>query len=108
VDKGFSIGESFKTTGIENINDAAPAVAATTTIARYTNISAARAPTLPAAVLGKHLWLKDASGACSVINTITWTRAGADTIDTATTLVFNTAFQKAHLFCGAAGVWDVL
>lgn len=107
--KGFEVGERLCTPKVQAIADASTAVDATCAVVRMTSLTAARAPTLPAATgSGRRIMLKDASGSCSAVNTITWTRAAADTIDGATTLVFTVAYQSAELYDAAAGVWDVI
>ncbi len=74
-------------------------VLTTDSVIAYTSISAARVVTLPSVstVTNQEFIIKDESGSCSVVNTITITPASG-TIDGAATLVLNAAYAKAVIY----------
>jgi len=77
----------------------------------YTSISAARIVTLPAAntiTSGKTFTVVDESGSASGVNTITLTRAGADTINGAATTVINSAYGAVKIMCDGTSKWTVV
>lgn len=80
--------------------------------AQYSTLTAARVVTMPAAnAVGIELRVYDASGNCSGANTLTLTRAGADTFADgggATTFVLNTPYASAHVRCIAIGTWKLV
>lgn len=83
-------------------------VLATDRVVSYTSISAARVVNLPAASsfnAGQEVIIGDTSGSCSATKTITITRAGADTIDGATTEVIAAAYGKRRLISDGVSVW---
>jgi len=74
----------------------------------YSSITAARIVTLPAAntcPLGFRLLVLDQSGSASGVNTITLTRAGADTVNGGTTAVINTAYGYRELITDGVSKW---
>jgi hypothetical protein len=90
------------------VADADYTVLATDLDVGYTSISAARVITLPAASAvnaGQVLVIGDVSGSASATNTITITRAGADTINGATTYVIKSANGLARLISDGASKW---
>lgn len=73
-------------------------------LAAYTSITAARVVSLPTAVgrAGRIVWVKDESGAASVVNTITIDPSGAQTIDGAATIAIVTPYGRASLYSDGA------
>jgi hypothetical protein len=74
----------------------------------YSSISAARIVTLPAAntcPAGFRLLVLDQSGSASGVNTITLTRAGADTVNGGTTVVINTAYGFREVVTDGVSKW---
>jgi hypothetical protein len=69
-------------------------------IVGYATLTAARVVTLPDAIspAARYLVVKDESGACSVINTLTLTPVGGQTVDGAATKVINVAYGVARLY----------
>lgn len=83
-------------------------VLATDRVVSYTTLSAARVVNLPAASAfnpGQEVIIGDTSGSCSATKTITITRAGADTIDGATTEVIAAAYGKRRLISDGVSKW---
>ena len=77
----------------------------------YTSLSAARTVTLPAASAyprGQRLTVIDESGSCSATNTITVNRAGADTINGATSQVISLAYGYLALESDGASRWTIV
>lgn len=77
-------------------------------VAQTGTMSAPRTWTLPAANsvnAGQLLVLIDESGTVSTTNTITINRAGADTINGATSAVLRTAYGQARLFSDGVSKW---
>lgn len=56
---------------------------------------------------GHRITIKDGTGNCSAINTITINANGADTIDGAATAVLSTAFASIVLFSDGSGAWYI-
>jgi len=112
----FLIGATvrfYDTAGaVVGVADTAPAIALTTRTVRYTTLTAARAPTLPAAnVVGHEVWIEDSSGAASAVNTITPTAIGADVFDDTAAAAgppIAAPYGSIHVRCVAAGFWKVL
>jgi hypothetical protein len=81
-------------------------------IVAYTSITAARVVTLPAASafqIGQRLTIVDESGSCSGTNTISVTRAGADTINgSASAQVVNLAFGYLAIESDGVSKWTVV
>jgi hypothetical protein len=77
----------------------------------YASISAARVVSLPAAntyPAGQRLTVIDYSGSCSASNTISLARAGADTINGATSQVINQAYGYLALISDGISKWTVV
>lgn len=67
----------------------------------FTSLSAARTVVLPTAIAfvnGSELLIKDESGSCSSINTITISVSGGGTIDGASSIVMSTAYISLKLY----------
>jgi len=96
---------------VQKIADTAYTVLATDGTVIYTSISAARIVTLPTAAafgVGARILVNDASGSASGVNTITLTRAGADTINAGTTSVINVAYGCKELQSDGVSKWTVI
>ncbi len=94
-----------------NVADANYATQTTDQLVAFTAITAARTVTLPAAASvnpGQPLVIVDESGACSATNTITVTRAGADTINGAASAVIASAFGYLELVSNGANKWTLI
>jgi len=107
-------GKDFTNLGgsaTRSVNDVdATATSADGTI-QYSAITAARVVNLPAAnavPAGFRLMVVDFSGNASGVNTITLTRAGADTINGVTTAVINSAYGVRELQSNGATKWTVI
>ena len=93
------------------VSDAAYAALATDRSIAFTALTAARVVTLPASgayPTGTRLVVFDESGACSATNTITLVRAGADTIDGATSAILSSAYGYLALQSNGAGKWTIV
>lgn len=78
---------------------------------QYSSITAARTVTLPAASAvsnGFRLLVVDISGSASGVNTITLTRAGADTINGGTTSAINTGYGCREVTSDGVSKWTVI
>ena len=96
---------------MQSVADANKTLLATDAGAIYTSISAARVVTLPLAnsvPIGKTLIVVDSSGSASGVNTITLTRAGADTINGGTTSAIITAFGDREVMSDGVSKWTVV
>ena len=74
----------------------------------FSSLTAARVVTLPAASsfsAGQTLIIADNSGSCSTTNTITINRAGADTINGATSFLMTSAYGQALLISDGTSKW---
>ncbi len=94
-----------------SVADAAYSALATDRMIAYTALTAARAVALPAAnafPTGTRLIVVDETGICSSSLTITLNRAGADTINGATSLVLNAAYAFAAIESNGSNAWTVL
>lgn len=81
----------------------------TDSIIAYSSLTAARSVTLVApatAGAGRIVTIKDETGACSAINTITVTPASG-TIDGAANKVINTAYGVLRLYCNGANYYTI-
>ena len=90
------------------VADADKTVDATDAFIAYSSLSAPRVVTLPAANAvnaGYVLTVGDESGSCSSTNTLTITRAGADTIDGATTEIIKSAYGFRVLISDGTSKW---
>jgi hypothetical protein len=77
----------------------------------YTSITGARTVQLTASNTfskGSVIEIKDMSGNCSAVNTITVLRAGADLIEGAVSAVINTAYGKLKLITDGTSKWGKL
>jgi hypothetical protein len=95
---------------LHSVADADYTILATDRTTLWTSISAARVATLPAASAlnaGQSLYVGDQSGSASATNTITITRAGADTINGVTTAVISTANGLRELISDGTSKWSV-
>jgi hypothetical protein len=73
------------------------------------SLTAARTWTLPAASAvtgGVHIIIQDAAGGIGAVNTLTVQRAGADTINGATSIVFSTAYDGAVFYSDGTSKWS--
>ena len=86
------------------IADVDSTFAVTDYIVAYSSLSAARVVNLPAAATmsQSEIVIKDESGSCSLVNTLTVTPNGGEKIDGAGTLVINAAYGKARLYSNGA------
>jgi hypothetical protein len=94
-----------------NVADANYAALTTDQLVAFTAITAARTVTLPAAASvnpGQPLVIVDESGACSAANTITVTRAGADTINGAASAVIANPFGYLELVSNGSNKWTLI
>jgi hypothetical protein len=94
-----------------NVADANYAALTTDQLVAFTAITAARTVTLPAAASvnpGQPLVIVDESGACSAANTITVTRAGADTINGAASAVIANPFGYLELASNGSNKWTLI
>jgi len=78
----------------------------------YTNaaFTAPRTDTLPSANavnIGGWITVADLAGTVTATNTLTIQRAGSDTINGGTSIVFNSAFASAILISDGSGKWNV-
>jgi hypothetical protein len=92
-------------------NTSPTAVTADQILAQTGTLTAPQTVTLPAADTagsGHILTVLDESGTCSGINTLTVTRAGADTINGATTDVLNAAYAKRTYVSDGTSKWTIL
>lgn len=104
----FTNGGAASQRAIVDVN---AVVAANDSVLCYTSITAARVVTLPAAnsvTAGWKILVYDASGSASGVNTITLTRAGADTINGGTTSVIDTAYGCRELISDGKKSWTVI
>lgn len=77
----------------------------------YSSISAARVVNLPlanAVPAGFRLLVVDQSGSASGVNTITLTRAGADTVNAGTTTAINLAYGCRELISDGVSKWTII
>lgn len=104
------LSSGARTLGRVGVADANHNVGVNDEIIAYTSISAARTVNLQAAATagaGRIIRVKDESGSCSVVNTITIDGSGAETIDGAATLVLAAARASATIYCDGAA-WHIL
>jgi hypothetical protein len=95
---------------VQKIADAAYTVLATDGTVIYTSITAARIVTLPAAnavQAGYKVLVSDSSGSASGVNTITLTRAGADTINGGTTAAIILPYGCREVMSDGVSKWTV-
>jgi len=93
------------------VSDAAYSALAADRLIAYTALTGPRVVTLPAASAyptGTALTIVDETGNCSSSKTITVDRAGADTIDGATSFVINAAYAGLELESNGSGAWTIL
>jgi hypothetical protein len=93
------------------VADAAYTALATDREVAYTSITAARVVMLPAASAfpaGHPLVIVDESGAVSLTNTITVSRAGSDTISGQTSAKIVTAYGHIRIVSDGSGKWTVI
>jgi len=92
------------------VGNAAYTALSTDRIVAYTALSAAETVTLPAAAsfpVGERLLIIDESGLCSMTNTITVTRASADTINGQASLAINVAYGFLALESNGSNAWTI-
>jgi hypothetical protein len=93
------------------VADAAYSATQGDSVVAYTSIAAARVVTLPAASafqIGQRLTVVDESGSCSATNSITLNRAGADTINGATSQVITQAYGYLALVSDGTSKWTIV
>jgi hypothetical protein len=93
------------------VADAPYTALSTDRVIAYTALTAARIVTLCAAATypaGTRLTIIDESGACSATSTITIQRAGADTIDGATSFAIEAAYGALEIASNGSSAWTIL
>jgi hypothetical protein len=104
----FSNGQAAT---LRSVADAPTTITATDGTVQYSSITAARIVTLPAANAvppGFRILVIDASGSASAVNTITLTRAGADTINGGTTAAIVNPYGCRELVSDGISKWTVI
>lgn len=102
-------GIAFKRTTFSNVS--ITAVSGDMILAQTGTLTAPRVVTLPTAAAmgtGYLLTIVDESGSVTGTNTLTITRAGADTVNGATTYVMNTACAAVTLLSDGVSKWTIL
>jgi Major tropism determinant N-terminal domain len=108
---GFPAAKIVDVARRTTVSDTAYAALATDRLVAYTALSAARVVTLPAASAfpaGFRLLVVDETGNCSPTVTITVDRAGADTIDGATSAAISSAYGFLALESNGANAWTIV